>query len=63
VIFGGGTGSTGARRGSIAHFGTTPIRDCCRSMDPLILFVVILADKVFICRHGLADGLSDFFVV
>jgi hypothetical protein len=63
VILGDGTGSTVAPPGSIAHFGTTPIRDCCRSIDPLILFVVLLADRVFSCRHGLADGLSDFFVV
>jgi hypothetical protein len=37
----------------------------CRSIDPPILFVfvVLLADRVFSCRHGLGDGLSDFFVV
>jgi len=37
--------------------------NACRSMDPLILFVVLLAARVFSCGHGLGDGLSDFFVV
>jgi len=35
----------------------------CRSIDPLILFVVLLAGRVFCCRHGLGDGLSDVLVV
>jgi hypothetical protein len=37
--------------------------NACRSIDQLILFVVLLADRVFSCRHGLGDGLSDFFVL
>jgi hypothetical protein len=49
--------------GSIAHFGTVPIRDCICSIDPIILFVALLASRALNCRHGLADGLSDFFVV
>jgi len=40
-----------------------PIRDCKLLIDPVIFFVVLLACRVFSCRHGLADGLSDFFIV
>ena len=32
-------------------------------VDPLIFFVALLASRAFSCRHGLADGLCDFFVV
>ena len=35
----------------------------CRSIDPLILFVVFLLCRYVCHRHGLVDGLSDFFVV
>jgi hypothetical protein len=35
----------------------------CRSIDPLILFVVFLARIYFSLRHSLVGGLSDFFVV
>lgn len=49
--------------GSIAHVGAIPIRDCRLLIEPLIFLVVLLACRAFSCRHGLADGLSDFFVV
>jgi hypothetical protein len=35
----------------------------CRSIDPLVLFVVFLARIYFSLRHSLVGGLSDFFVV
>jgi hypothetical protein len=50
--------------GSIAHTSAQPrVANACHSIDPLILFVVLLADRLFSCRHGLHDGLSDLFVV
>ena len=46
-----------------ALVGRVPIRDRMLLIDPPILFVTLLASRAFNCRHGLADGLSDFFVV